>query len=65
MAKDPLAPLLKPLQTELPIRSFRWIEALGYWSTYDAYNGESDGGVEFLGEVQLGDIARLLKTPTA
>jgi|GEM_PF-5948394 len=57
LAKNPLA---APRQTELPIRSFRWIEALGYWSSYDAYTGEHDGGVEFYGEVQLADIAGML-----
>lgn len=43
------------------IRAFRWIEAMGYFSTRDEYTGEYEAGVEFLGRVTLAQIRTVMK----
>lgn len=58
-------PKLRPFRVyetppKLPVTSFRWIEAIEYWSRHDSYTGETDCGMDFLGRVTLSEISNLI-----
>lgn len=45
----------------MPVRSFRWIEIAGHWSSRSDYDGEYDAGTEMHGGLTLAEVAEVVK----